>query len=290
MSGRLQNNTQQHRQRGRGSDMNKTRIREKEDSAPVSDTEKIKVPASLFSFTGVLCIISMIGILGMLLYFSESGEAFLSARDDSVGEVLMKRGDRLVRAGSDKEALAYYEKALAARFAGAQNKTHTFEAAGLILWKQGHFDRAKDYLSRSLQGYQPTEEPYEALIDILLKEGHAKEAASLLEDWRSVRDEAADPWQSDKVLLASGKVAAALGKDEEALRLFQQGAEQGGAPEFSACLALYYAKAGDREKAISCLKRYFLRGGEGEKFRALYDALLSDKPNPDSELLSLFTP
>lgn len=283
MSGRLQNKTQRHRQRGRGSDMNQTRIREKADAAPVSDAKQMRVPITLFFFTGVLCIISMIGILGMLLYFSESGEAFLSARDDSVGEVLMKRGDRLVRAGSDKEALAYYEKALAARFAGAQNKTHTLEAAGLILWKQEHFDRAKDYLSRSLQGYQPTEAPYEALIDILLKEGRAQEAASLLEHWQSVRDGAADPGQSDKVLLASGKVAAALGKEEEALRLFQEGDEQGGDPEFSACLALYYAKAGDREKTISCLKHYFLRGGEGEKFRALYNALLSHDSSPDSE-------
>ncbi|NLN92238.1 MAG: hypothetical protein GX130_02880 [Candidatus Hydrogenedens sp.] len=231
----------------------------------------------LISFAGVLTFMALVAALALLLLFSRTGETFLTIRDDSVGEVLMRRGDRLNKTAYKKEALACYEKALKARFAGAQNRTHSLEAAGLILWHFGEEKKAREYLEASLAGPEATTAPYEALVDIHLKAGRVEAAGKVLEQWLQTEADPDGPSEEMKILLASAKIAQAQGREEEARTLFKAGAEEGKDPAFSACLAQNYARAGEHEKALSSLEVYFLQGGDEQmrSMRQLYRTLKS---------------
>lgn len=229
------------------------------------------------TFAVVFTVAALASTVALLFFFSGRGEEFLTIRDDSVGEVLMRRGDRLNKADYKTEALAYYEKALKARFAGPQNRTHTFEAAGLILWHFGETEKALEYLEASLAGMEATTAPYEALVDIHLEAGRVDEAAAVWEEWQREEVNPDFPKEGEKRLLASAKIAAARGKEEEARKLLQAGVEEGGGATFYAHLAQSYARAGEHEKALSCLEAYFLQGGDGqgEAMRHLYRTLRS---------------
>ncbi len=161
-------------------------------------------------------------ILAGIVSFTHFGESFLERRYDSVGEVLMKEGDRLADAGLDDRALERYEKALQARFSGGFNRSHTLKCAGRIRLQRGDLDEAIAYLSEAVSGAYADHGAYFFLVDALLDAGRVDEAEQNNLAWMNlpgVQERARD---RARALYYAARIAESRGDIKKAIALSEQ--------------------------------------------------------------------
>lgn len=216
--------------------------------------------------------------LALCMVFARNGQDFITRRDDSVGDMLMREGKRQEGSSAFSQALATYERALKARFNGPENRTYTLEHAGLLLWKEGRYEEAAEHFTRGLNGPGATSAPYEGLVDSLIHLKRLDEAQGRLDEWKARPDAAAE---QAKICYAAGRLAESRNEIQQAREIYAQCVEQHQGALSAGRLGELLAESGDRDKAASYLEQYFLLGAPGrnnDALRALYYRLLDETP------------
>lgn len=212
------------------------------------------------------------------------GDAFLSRRNDSIGELLMQEGDRLEKAGLADAALERYLQAVKARFAGGHNRIHTLKRIGFLYRDRGEYERAVEYLRQTITGaYVPTTS-YFALVDALMRLDRLDEAESASRDWLQSVEGKDLPREQGRALYYIGRIAERRDDMPDAVDAYRKSDTQFGDELSAARLAEYYMEQENWEEARAALDRYFSRqptGSLAEKMRSLRAQLL-DIPAAES--------
>jgi len=152
-----------------------------------------------------------------------TGLRVLQALDDSVGEVLMKEGMRCEAAGATALAKAKYEAALAARFAGPQNRVFSMGRLGTILWEEKNFEAALPLLEKAASSPLAKVEIYEPYCDTLIELKRYPDAEAAVARWAELLGDAAAAPERAKVKYAEATLAGIAGRNEEAEKLLAEG-------------------------------------------------------------------
>jgi len=201
--------------------------------------------------------------------YAAGGGPLLARLDGSVGEVLMHRGLRFERAGQYEAASAEYERALAARFQGPQNRVHTLKSLGYCYMK---LDRPAEAAPLFAEAHAS---PYWARVwyGYYIQVVSGAERLAVAESWLGTALAAEDPLLAAAACYALGRAHEALGDGTAAEAAFAEGAALAPGSENDCALAPYLA-ARDRdhearERALACLAK----GATGEAARQARDVL-----------------
>ena len=138
----------------------------------------------------------------------------LPAMAEGLGEVWMDRAGRAEAAGDLETALDYYERALAGRFHGAQNRNHCQKHLGVVLYRLGRYEEALPHLEEAQAGVHRSINGYKPLIDTYMALQHWEEAEAAALTWL-------EAWPEDALLgdlphLALAQIAMTKGDLTEA--------------------------------------------------------------------------
>jgi tetratricopeptide (TPR) repeat protein len=135
-----------------------------------------------------------------------------------LGEVAMKEGARSEVAGDLPGALAHYQRALAGKFQGLQNRSHVEKRCGVVLWKLGDAESAVPYLRRAQESPKRSLNGFRPLVESLIATGELEEAGTVAQTWRDAAEShiasLADAQR------AQGQLAIRSGKSDEARKHF----------------------------------------------------------------------
>lgn len=212
---------------------------------------------------------------GALLFTRYSGP-LLERAGQGVGEVLMKEGQHLETGGDPQGAETAYRAALAAGFAGLQNRTFTEKRLGTLLWQAGRLEEALPHLEAAVSLRPGTELlAYAPLCATLLALGRHAELEHAAQDWKKAAGTNAKVEAEACYFL--GKAAQAQGNELPALESFKEGAELAPGSLASGALGLFHFERKQYEEARPHLEAYLLLGTSGkpedDAIRNAYQAL-----------------
>ena len=220
-----------------------------------------RVWPAAFSLAVAVCLA---GVLGVFAY-ARHGAPLLERLDTAVGEVLMNEGIRIEEAGVLDDARVRYERALAARFAGSQNRIYTHKRLGAVLWKQGRFEAALPHLRNAVQGPHAQLSAFEILCDALFHLERYDAAAAVIPDWLAAADAADAPKARATALLFQGRVALRHGDLDAAQPPLEASYRLDPGGRAASELAFVYYKAGRHEKALELIDAYLAGGARGDR-------------------------
>lgn len=203
-------------------------------------------------------------VVGMVLYVRVSA-GFLARLDLNVGEVLMKEGKRFEEAGAFENAKERYRLALDARFEGPQNRAFTLKQLGALLWSEGQNEAALPYLKEAAANPLAPVSVYEPLCDALYALKRYDEAAATVTQWEQALKTPVEASSRADILYYRGRLAAARGEVEEAIRQYAEGKKLVPGGRNSAELAQLFFLEKRYPEAVQCADEYLSSGASGER-------------------------
>lgn len=195
----------------------------------------------------------------------------LPAMAEELGEVWMARAAHAEAAGALETALSYYERALAGRFHGPENRNHCEKRAGVVLLKLDrpaaavpHLERAQGGPHRSLNGYRPWAEALRSL-------DRRADARKVVDAWLAAAEGHAAS-QADAHQMR-GRLALDAGALDRAETAFQEALALDEEHPCLADLAQLYAAQGDRARARETLAGYLATAPPGDDTAAHWERL-----------------
>jgi tetratricopeptide (TPR) repeat protein len=168
-------------------------------------------------------VAALVLFLGGIFAYATAGAAFVDRLDEQIGEVQLERAVALERAGLLAQAEQQYEAALAATFAGRQNRAFALKQLGSLRLDQGRFEEAIGPLRASVASGQPPISVYKPYVEALLASNALEEAAAAAVDWRTLAEERGNRLELSRAHYYLGHLALARGEEGAAAAHFAQG-------------------------------------------------------------------
>lgn len=220
------------------------------------------LPARLVS--GLL-LIAMTLLCGGTLAYIQWAPAMLAKLDLSVGEVLMKEGLRLEEAGATESAMERYRAALAARFAGEQNRVYTLKLLGTLLWGAKDYDAALPLLREAVESPEASPSFFPPYCDTLLHLKRADDLAAAATRWQQLAARSGDEADMAEAKYFEGRAALALGEPARAKAAFTEGLRLHPGGKNAAELAQMAYEEQDYPAALRHIDAYLDSGASGER-------------------------
>jgi len=210
--------------------------------------------------TCLLTLVTVGGLLAFVLVYTRLGAPFLDRLEANLGEELMRTGMRMEEVGALEEAREYYERALAGRFEGPQNRILTLKRLGALLWQDRQYEMCLPYLQEVANSAHAPTGIHELLFDALFNLRRFEEAQQVLRQWAAALDARQDTAVARADLkFQEGRLALAQGDTQTAEARFLEGvAASPGGRNASELARLYYAQ-GRFDDALEYIDQY-LRG------------------------------
>ncbi|MBX3177963.1 MAG: hypothetical protein KF886_11415 [Candidatus Hydrogenedentes bacterium] len=207
------------------------------------------------------------------LWYLRWSDAQLPGMAEGLGEIAQERAARDEAAGALEAALAHYQRALAGRFHGPQNRNHCEKRAGVVLMRLGRYAEALPHLQRAQTGPHRSLNGYGPLAETLLALDRDAEARAVAERWR---DEAGtDPRARADAAAMLGRIAYRAGDYNAAREAYREADAIDPGHASQAEWARMLAEQGDLGAARAVLAAYLAVAESGDRSAEDWDLLVS---------------
>ncbi len=237
----------------------------------MSTARSPETATALHRYAAILLAICTVLFVLFLAVYPAWTRPLLARLDMSVGEVLMEEAMRLEEAGALANAEERYKMAVAARFAGEQNRVFALKRLGTLLWQRGEPGRARPYLEEATEGPDAAITAYLPYCHALLALDDFEAARACAAAWLNAAEAAEDSSQAARACHAGGRAALGLGDEAGAIVHFEKGDALVPSGTNASELGMLFYEQKDYAKALHYAASYLESGATGPRARYARD-------------------